>query len=80
MYPTPAELRARLPELMLSDRHRLGRRLSQATGHRDGAPSMAALAGIRADIEAAAARLAARRLAVPAAEPQRRPLMEARPR
>ena len=53
--PTPAELRARLPELMLIDQHRLGRRLQRG---RD-------LGEIAAAIDAAAGRVQARRDAVP---------------
>ncbi|MGI9009517.1 MAG: ATP-dependent RNA helicase HrpA [Streptosporangiaceae bacterium] len=54
--PTPAELRARLPELMLTDQHRLGRRLQRGR----------ALDVVSAEIDAAAARAQARRDAVPA--------------
>ena len=54
--PTPAELRARLPELMLTDQHRLGRRLERGR----------ALDELAAEIDAAAVRLRARRDAVPA--------------
>ncbi|HEX9064463.1 MAG TPA: ATP-dependent RNA helicase HrpA [Streptosporangiaceae bacterium] len=53
--PTPAELRARLPELMLIDQHRLGRRLERGR-----APGDLATA-----VDAAAARVQARRDSVP---------------
>jgi ATP-dependent helicase HrpA len=57
---TLAELRERLPELMLRDQQVLGRRIDRAgQGER-------ALAALGADIEAAAARAEARRRAVPA--------------
>jgi ATP-dependent helicase HrpA len=63
---TLAELRVRLPELMLRDQHRLGRRLERAAALRDADRREKELAQIAAEMERAAARLTARRLAVPA--------------
>ena len=63
---TPAALRARLPGLMLRDQLRLGRRVSKAAGLRDPGAREQALAGVLAELEAASARVEARRLAVPA--------------
>jgi ATP-dependent RNA helicase HrpA len=65
LTPTPADLRARLPELMLADRQRLARRLDRAAALRDGGPRERALGQVDRDIGAAEARVAARRLAVP---------------
>ncbi len=65
MTSTAADLRARLPELMMSDQHRLGRRLERAAGLRDGRAGRA-LGELAEEVERAAARVAARRLAVPA--------------
>jgi len=62
---TAGELRARLPELMLLDQHSLRRRLDQASGLRDPKRQAGALRGILADVESAAARIEARRRAVP---------------
>ena len=66
LTPTPAELRARLPELMLLDQHRLARRLDRAAALRDQRPRERALGQVHADVEAAAARIEARGLSVPA--------------
>jgi ATP-dependent helicase HrpA len=64
--PSPAELRARLPELMLHDQLRLRRRLDSAASLRDAAAREQALAQARADLESARARVDERRQAVPA--------------
>ncbi|HEX9032289.1 MAG TPA: ATP-dependent RNA helicase HrpA [Streptosporangiaceae bacterium] len=64
--PTPAELRARLPELMLQDQHRLRRRIDQAAALRDAGPRDRALRHVADAVEAASERIAARRLARPA--------------
>jgi len=64
--PTPAELRSRLPGLMLRDQHRLGRRIERAAGLRTEGPRQKALSELLAEVETAAARFDARRLAVPA--------------
>src|SRR5262249_33531619 len=63
LTPAPAELRARLRELTLADQHRLSRRLDRS--HRDDRARERARAEIEADIEAAEARIARRRRAVP---------------
>src|ERR1022692_2910615 len=63
---TPAALRARLPGLMLRDQLRLGRSVSKAAALRDAGAREQALAQILAELEAASARVEARRLAVPA--------------
>ena len=62
---TLAEIRSRLPELMLADQHRLGRRIDRAAALRDSQRRERALAQIDADIETAAVRVQARRMAVP---------------
>ncbi len=61
-----AALRARLPGLMLRDQRRLDRRAEKAAGLRDTAAREQALGQVNAEIEAAAARVEARRRAVPA--------------
>ena len=61
-----ASLRARLPGLMLRDQRRLGRRAEKAAGLRDTAAREQALGQVQAEIEAAAARVEARKRAVPA--------------
>ena len=61
-----AALRARLPGLMLRDQRRLDRRAEKAAGLRDTAAREQALGQVHAEIEAAAARVEARRRAVPA--------------
>ena len=65
MPSTLADIRSRLPELMLADQHRLGRRVDRAVALRDSQRRERALAQIDADIEAAAALVQARRMAVP---------------
>jgi ATP-dependent helicase HrpA len=60
---TPADLRARLPELTLRDEFRLRRRLDAAARGRGGADGLGKLA---AEIDAAERRVARRRAAVPA--------------
>src|SRR4051812_4264479 len=60
-----ADLRARLPELMLRDQHRLGRRLDGVRGLRDPAARRSATGEIAAEVEAAESRVAGRRAAVP---------------
>jgi ATP-dependent helicase HrpA len=62
---SPAELRARLPALMLRDQHRLGQMIGRAAATRDPGSREHALAAILADVEAADARMAVRRHAVP---------------
>src|SRR5215831_5368562 len=64
LTPAPAELRARLRELMLADQLRLARRLDR--GVRGDRSRGRVLAEIEADIETAEARIAGRRRAVPA--------------
>src|SRR5256885_5888260 len=66
LTPSPAELRARLPELMQRDRRRLGRRLEGAAALRDAAARDEAFGQVIAELAAAAARVEARRRAVPA--------------
>lgn len=61
-----ADLRARLPELMLRDQHRLRRRIDGAQKTRDAGRRAKVAEEITADIEAAERRVARRRLAVPA--------------
>jgi len=60
-----AELRARLPGLMLRDQRRLGRRVGQAAGLREPAARERALRRVADDMEAAQARIEARSRAVP---------------
>ena len=64
---TLAELRERLPELMLRDQQLLRRRIDRAGGHRGrpATPGERALRELGADVDAAASRAAARRRAVP---------------
>ena len=64
--PTPAELRSLLPGLMLRDQHRLGRRIERAVALRVETSRQEALGELLAEVETAAARFDARRLAVPA--------------
>src|SRR5262249_37821150 len=66
LTPPLAELRARLPGLMRRARRRLGMRLDSAAAQRDPAARDAALGPVIAELEAAAARVEARRHAVPA--------------
>lgn len=61
-----ADLRARLPELMLRDQHRLRRRIDGAQKMRDAARRAKVAEEIAADVEAAQRRVERRRLAVPA--------------
>ncbi|WP_433136741.1 ATP-dependent RNA helicase HrpA [Actinomadura nitritigenes] len=61
-----ADLRARLPELMLRDQHRLRRRIDGAQKMRDAARRAKVAEEIAADVEAAGRRVERRRLAVPA--------------
>ena len=63
---TPAALRARLPGLMLRDQLRLGRSVGKAAALRDAGAREQALAQVLAELEAASARVEARRRAVPA--------------
>ncbi|HYV80542.1 MAG TPA: helicase-related protein, partial [Streptosporangiaceae bacterium] len=65
LTPPLAELRARLPGLMPRDRYRLSRRLDSAAALRDPAARDAAFGQVTAELEAAAARVEARRHAVP---------------
>jgi ATP-dependent helicase HrpA len=60
-----AELRAALPSLMLRDQRRLDRRLHQAAGLRDVGARDHALSRLTSELDAAAARVQARRAAVP---------------
>src|ERR1700722_10235600 len=60
-----AELRARLPGLMLRDQRRLGRRVGQAAGLREPAARERALRRVADDMDQAQARIEARRRAVP---------------
>ncbi len=61
----PPDLRGRLPELMLADQHRLGRRIDGAAKLRDTGRRAKALATIGADIESAQARTRTRSQVVP---------------
>ncbi|QKW35690.1 ATP-dependent RNA helicase HrpA [Actinomadura sp. NAK00032] len=61
-----AGLRARLPELMLRDQHRLRRRIDGVQKMRDAARRAKVAEEIAADVEAAARRVERRRAAVPA--------------
>jgi len=61
-----AELRARLPGLMLRDQRRLGRRVRQAAGLSEPAARDKALRRVADDMDAAQTRIEARRRAVPA--------------
>jgi ATP-dependent RNA helicase HrpA len=63
--PSLADVRARLPELMLRDQRRLGRRAQKAASLPDRAARERALSGVLAELERAAARAQARRGAVP---------------
>jgi ATP-dependent helicase HrpA len=60
-----AELRARLPGLMLRDQRRLGRRVGQAAGLREPAARERALRRVADDMDQAQARIEARSRAVP---------------
>ncbi|MFC5750926.1 ATP-dependent RNA helicase HrpA [Actinomadura rugatobispora] len=61
-----ADLRARLPELMPLDRHRLRRRIDGTQNMRDASRREQVAREIAADVEAAERRVARRRAAVPA--------------
>ena len=63
--PALADLRRTLPELMLHDQHRLGRRIDRANGLRDQAARDKAVTELTAEIERATRRVARRREAVP---------------
>ncbi|SDC11512.1 ATP-dependent RNA helicase HrpA [Actinokineospora iranica] len=74
-----ADLRARLPELMLRDQRRLGRRLDGARKTRDEARRRATLEKIAAEIDTAVARVEARRASVPALKyPEELPVSQRR--
>src|SRR5712691_12213243 len=62
---TARELRGRLPELMLRDQRRLGRRIEQTASLRNPRRRDQALAAIAADLGQAQDRIAARRRSVP---------------
>ncbi len=65
MTASLAALRARLPELMLRDEHRLARRADRARSLRDVGARSQAIAELAADVAVAEERVAARRAAVP---------------
>ncbi len=65
MTPALAELRSRLPAVMLRDQRRLRRELDRAGGLRDRAARERALTRLAAELDTAAARLEARRAARP---------------
>jgi ATP-dependent helicase HrpA len=62
----PAPLRARMPGLMLRDQRRLGRQAERAAALRDAGARERALGRVLAEVDAAEARVEARRRAVPA--------------
>jgi ATP-dependent helicase HrpA len=64
--PSLADVRARLPQLMLRDQRRLGRRVQQAAALHDAQARERALRRVLADLATATARADARRRAVPA--------------
>ena len=64
--PELADLRRMLPELMLSDQHRLGRRIDRARGLPDAAAKGKATQELASDIAKATQKIAARRARVPA--------------
>jgi ATP-dependent helicase HrpA len=64
--PVLADLRRMLPELMLSDQHRLGRRVDRARGLRDEAARAKAARELTSDVARAAQKVARRRASVPA--------------
>jgi ATP-dependent RNA helicase HrpA len=66
LTPSLAALRERLPALMPLDRRRLGRRADRAAALRNAAARQRALAGVETELEAALARVEARRQARPA--------------
>jgi ATP-dependent helicase HrpA len=63
--PLLAELRARMPGLMLRDQRQLSRRAEKAAALRDTGARQQALGQVLADLDVAAARVEARRNAVP---------------
>jgi ATP-dependent helicase HrpA len=65
--PEVAELRRAIPELMLIDQHRLGRRIDRARHLRDAAARDKALAELRDDVAKAEQRVSRRRATVPQA-------------
>ncbi len=65
LTPSPAALRARLPELMLRDQRRLGRGVEKAAALRDAGARDLALGQVLAELDTASARVAERRRAVP---------------
>src|SRR5487761_1334646 len=65
LTPTLAELREYLPALMPHDQRRLGRRAERAAALRDTGARERALGEVQAELAAAAARVQARRQAVP---------------
>src|SRR5215471_1885363 len=65
LTPSLAELRARLPGLMPRDQRRLGRRMESAAALRDTTARDEAFGQVTAEMEAAAARVEARRRAAP---------------
>ena len=65
MTASLADLRARLPELMLRDQHRLVRRADRAGAQREPGARREALAELAAEIETAEQRIRDRRSAVP---------------
>jgi ATP-dependent helicase HrpA len=66
LTPSLAQLRARLPGVMLRDQRRLSRRAGQAAGLRDAGARDQALSQILAELAAAEARVEARKRGVPA--------------
>jgi ATP-dependent helicase HrpA len=66
LTPSLAQLRARLPGVMLRDQRRLSRRAGQAAGLRDAGARDQALREILAELAAAEARVEARKRGVPA--------------
>ena len=63
--PALADLRRTLPELMLSDQHRLNRRIDRARGLRDPAAQAKAIQDLAADVAKAAQRITRRKAALP---------------
>jgi ATP-dependent helicase HrpA len=63
---TQDDLRERLPELMLRDAHRLGRRLESARGIRDQSARAERIAALTAEVDTAWLRVEARRESMPA--------------
>ena len=61
----PADLRRMLPELMLRDARRLGRRIDRAAGLRDQSAREQAISELAADVARAAERVTKRRAALP---------------